>query len=104
MVYEYDLVSGKVNMVSYQHGKGDQFYYRYNYDADNRVTRSYSSRDKLIWIEDAAYTYYLHGPLARMELGQNKVQGVDYAYTLQGWMKGINTSFSTSSIDNSSTR
>jgi RHS repeat-associated protein len=89
--YEYDLVSGKVNMVSYQHGKGDQFYYKYSYDADNRVTRSYSSRDKLIWTEDASYTYYLHGPLARTELGQYKVQGVDYAYTLQGWLKGINS-------------
>jgi len=89
--YEYDLVSGKVNMVSYQHGKGDQFYYRYSYDADNRVTRSYSSRDKLLWIEDASYGYYLHGPLARTELGHYKVQGVDFAYTLQGWLKGINS-------------
>ncbi|HEV7782030.1 MAG TPA: LamG-like jellyroll fold domain-containing protein, partial [Chitinophagaceae bacterium] len=67
--YDYDLVSGKVNMVSYQHGKGDQFYYKYSYDADNRVIRSYSSRDKLLWIEDASYNYYLHGPLARTELG-----------------------------------
>jgi RHS repeat-associated protein len=89
--YDYDLVSGKVNMVSYQSGKGDQFYYKYLYDADNRVIGSCSSRDKLIWTEDADYTYYLHGPLARTELGQYKVQGVDYAYTLQGWLKGINS-------------
>ena len=89
--YDYDLVSGKVNSVAYQHGKGDQFYYKYKYDADNRVISSYSSRDKLIWTEDASYTYYLHGPLARTELGQYKVQGVDYAYTLQGWLKGINS-------------
>lgn len=89
--YDYDLVSGKVNLVSYQPGKGDQFFYKYRYDADNRVISSYSSRDKLIWQEDAAYTYYLHGPLARTELGQYKVQGTDYAYTLQGWLKGINS-------------
>ena len=89
--YDYDLVSGKVNMVSYQHGKGDQFYYKYLYDADNRVIRSLSSRDKLIWTEDASYTYYLHGPLAKTELGQLKVQGIDYIYTLQGWLKGINS-------------
>ena len=33
---------------------------------------------------DASYAYYLHGPLARMELGDinGKVQGVDYAYTM----------------------
>lgn len=87
----YDLVSGKVNEVAYQHGRGDQFYYKYKYDADNRVISSLSSRDKLVWTEDAAYTYYLHGPLARTELGHYKVQGVDYAYTLQGWLKGINS-------------
>jgi RHS repeat-associated protein len=89
--YDYDLVSGKVNMVSYQPGKGDQFFYKYFYDADNRVIRSLSSRDKLIWTEDAGYNYYLHGPLARTELGQYKVQGMDYMYTLQGWLKGINS-------------
>ena len=27
----------------------------------------------------------------RQELGSNQVQGVDYAYTLQGWIKGINS-------------
>jgi RHS repeat-associated protein len=89
--YDYDLVSGKVNMVSYQPDKGDQFFYKYQYDADSRITRSFSSRDKLIWTEDASYNYYLHGPLARIELGQYKVQGIDYAYTLQGWLKGINS-------------
>lgn len=32
---------------------------------------------------------YLHGLMARMELEKNQVQGVDYAYTLQGWLKGV---------------
>ncbi|GEP94445.1 hypothetical protein CCY01nite_07050 [Chitinophaga cymbidii] len=41
---------------------------------------------------DAIYRYYLHGPLARVELGHEKLQGIDYAYTLQGWLKGINGS------------
>ena len=31
--------------------------------------------------------------MARLELGTDKVQGVDYAYTLQDWLKGINSSF-----------
>lgn len=35
--------------------------------------------------------YYPHGPLARVEIGDNKVQGMDYAYTLQGWIKGVNS-------------
>ncbi len=89
--YDYDLVSGKVNQVRYQPGKGDQFFYKYSYDAENRITTALSSRDGMIWATDAAYSYYLHGPLARTELGTLKVQGTDYAYTLQGWLKGMNT-------------
>ena len=30
------------------------------------------------------------GPLARTELGHHKVQGIDHAYTLQGWLKAVN--------------
>ncbi len=37
------------------------------------------------------YRYYKHGPLAKVELGELGVQGVDYAYTLQGWLKGVNS-------------
>lgn len=95
--YEYDLVSGKVNKVLYQDGKWDQFYYQYLYDADDRVVKALSSRtndgDPNLWVTEATYHYYLHGPLARVELGKNKVQGMDYAYTLQGWLKGVNGQF-----------
>jgi len=95
--YQYDLVSGKVNKVLYQDGKWDQWYYQYLYDADNRLIKSLSSRmnysDPNLWVTEASYRYYLHGPIARMELGKNKVQGVDYAYTLQGWLKGINNNY-----------
>jgi HAMP domain-containing protein len=34
--------------------------------------------------------YYKHGPLARTEIGDLKVQGIDYPYTLQGWIKAVN--------------
>jgi len=88
--YEYDLVSGKVNKVKYQAGKADQFTHRYEYDADNRITDVYTTRDGVIEHHDAKYYYYPHGPLARVELGTGKVQGLDYYYTLQGWLKGIN--------------
>jgi len=101
--YEYDLVSGKVNFVAYQDGASDQFYYQYKYDAENRLTdalssinatrKSYGFGSQLIaGREDAMYFYYHHGPLARVVLGkaENKVQGIDYAYTLQGWLKGVN--------------
>ena len=90
--YQYDLISGKVNKVIYQPDKGDQFIHRYDYDADNRIISVNTSRDGLIWQNDAKYVYHLHGPLARTELGDQKVQGLDYAYTLQGWLKGVNSS------------
>jgi RHS repeat-associated protein len=89
--YEYDLVSGNTNKVKYQEGKGDQFFYNYRYDSDNKVVEASTSRDGLIWNTEVTYRYYLHGPLARTELGHNKVQGLDVAYNLQGWIKGINS-------------
>ncbi len=89
--YRYDLISGSVLEVAFQPEEPDQFYHRYEYDADNRLTNVLTSKDKVIWEEDAKYFYYQHGPLARMELGHNKVQGMDYAYTIQGWIKGVNS-------------
>ncbi|MEM7104345.1 MAG: RHS repeat-associated core domain-containing protein [Bacteroidota bacterium] len=88
--YDYDLVSGNVNEVIYQKDKIDEFRHRYDYDADNRITHVWTSEKGYIWDLDARYFYYLHGPLARIELGHDKVQGLDYYYTLQGWIKGVN--------------
>ena len=89
--YEYDLLSGNVNQVVYQKGEPDAFYHQYTYDADNRITIAMTSTDGIIWEQDAKYFYSDHGPLARVEIGDQKVQGVDYAYTIQGWMKGVNS-------------
>ena len=91
LVYTYDLISGKVNTVAYQPGQPDQFYHRYRYDAENRLTEAGTSSDSVHWQQDARYEYYQHGPLARLVLGEEQVQGVDYAYTLQGWLKGGNS-------------
>ncbi len=95
--YTYDLISGKVNTVSYQPNQYDQYYHRYAYDAENRLTDAYTTRrpefvgSPLLEDRDAAYTYYKHGPMARTVLGQLNVQGIDYAYTIQGWLKGVNS-------------
>ncbi len=88
--YEYDLVSGKVNSVHFNENELDQFHHRYTYDADNRITMVETSRDNINWDVDATYQYYLHGPLMRTEIGDLKVQGIDFAYTLHGWIKGVN--------------
>jgi len=88
--YRYDLVSGKVNEVWYQADKPDAFYHHYEYDDENKLTEVSTSKDRIVWDRDAVYTYYQHGPLGRMLLGENQVQGIDYAYTLHGWLKGVN--------------
>jgi hypothetical protein len=109
IVYKYDLISGKVNHVAYQpqyiNSSGtlvisqDAFYHRYSYDAENRLTLVETSADSTVWEKDARYNYYKHGPLARNVIGQQQVQGIDYAYTIQGWLKGVNSTSLTTTWD-----
>ena len=88
--YEYDLISGNLLELHYNEGWQDGFKHAWKYDKDNRLVEVQTSRDGVIWESDARYAYYLHGPLRRVEYGEDKVQGRDYVYTLQGWLKGIN--------------
>lgn len=99
MDYEYDLISGNVNKVTYQPGREDQFMHKYEYDADNRLHRVYTSRDNINWDRDAKYFYYEHGPLARTELGDAQVQGTDFAYTIHGWIKAVNSNILEAATD-----
>jgi hypothetical protein len=85
--------------VAYQKGQNDEFRHRYAYDADNRVTNVYTSRNGHTWDQDAKYDFYLHGPMARTEIGDRKVQGMDYFYTIQGWIKGVNAAHLNSTSD-----
>ncbi len=96
--YEYDLISRNVLKIKYNAyyespdlmDKMDTFYHRYCYDADNRLIQVETSRDGKMWDRDARYEYYAHGPLMRIILGEDRVQGIDYTYTIHGWLKGIN--------------
>lgn len=99
VVYHYDLISGKTNQVDYQPGQTDAFYHRFTYDGMNRLTNVETSHDSIYWENDAYYQYYKHGSLARTVLGQQQVQGVDYAYTLQGALKGVNSTALTPDFD-----
>lgn len=90
--YQFDLISGNVHYVRYQLGEDDRFTHHYLYDANNRLYEVQTTRDDVHWEKEARYFYYRHGPLARMEIGDLIVQGVDYAYTIQGWLKGANAS------------
>jgi hypothetical protein len=70
----------------------DAFYHSYVYDAENRISNvteynegnerglnsveaeALSSVDSINWDNDAFYSYYAHGPLARTVLGQQQVR------------------------------
>ncbi|MCK7556241.1 hypothetical protein MKQ70_14945 [Chitinophaga sedimenti] len=97
--YKFDLASGKVNMVRYApmfNSTAKSIFYKYNYDGENRLIAAETGLnagntwDLPVTKQEASYQYYLHGPLARTELGHQKIQGLDYAYTLQGWIKAVN--------------
>ena len=94
----YDLISGNIHNLFYQRGQSDQFTYHYTYDKLNRLVEVFSSEIETdhsrsnLWRRDATYSYYDHGPLRRTIIGQDRLQGLDYAYTLQGWIKGVNGS------------
>jgi RHS repeat-associated protein len=42
-----------------------------------------------VYKSQARYLYYKHGPLKRVEIADN-LQGMDYVYTVNGWLKSIN--------------
>lgn len=100
--YVYDLISGNTNKVIYQPFQQDKICHHYVFDADNRIKEVYTSKDNKTWDIDAKYQYLNHGPLARVEIGQAKVQGEDYAYVLQGWLKAVNSSLLDKDLDQGS--
>lgn len=93
--YDYNPVSGKVKRVWYQKDNTDQLIHWYQYDADGRMTIAQTGTNpnelEILRETEARYYYYQHGPLARVELGTEKIQGIDYAYTINGMLKTINS-------------
>lgn len=89
--YVFDYVTGNVIEMIFQKGEVDEFHHRYNYDEANRLQSVETSRNGIIWDQDAKYFYYEHGPLARVEVGEEKVHGQDFYYTLHGWIRGVNS-------------
>lgn len=87
---EYDLIGGQMLGMSYNEGWVDQYFHRMRYDEDGRLKEVMSSRDREIWDSDARYYYYQHGSVSRVEYGEDNLQGVDFIYTINGWLKAIN--------------
>ncbi len=90
VAYDYDLIGLRPLMIRYNEGFADQFFHKYEYDADGRMVVVKTSRDQVIWDRDLANRYFDHGPLKRAMYGEDSVQGMDYVYTIQGWLKAIN--------------
>jgi RHS repeat-associated protein len=91
--YSYDNV-GNIIQVTLQKGNtAEDFYHHYTYDDDNRLTQVHTSLDNGVTkVQHAVYDYYLHGPLKRVELASAGCkQGIDYTYTINGALKGINS-------------
>lgn len=89
--YTYSLI-GKTTKIVYQRDvPAETFVHYYEYDADQKVAAVYTNTTDNISTRllQAKYSYYLHGPLKRTELGGD-VQGIDYTYTAQGRIKAIN--------------
>ncbi|MGP8217452.1 MAG: RHS repeat-associated core domain-containing protein [Bacteroidia bacterium] len=97
--YQFDIVSGDINEIDYQSGEADQYHQKYSFDADNRITQVETSKDSIMWDCDAKYLFYAHSPIAREEIGDQQVQGMDYAATLKGWQKGVNSDLLDSNRD-----
>lgn len=92
--YSYDFIGNvlKVSNLTYNETGALQkeFYHHYTYDADQRLSKVYTSVQEAGSRKlRATYEYYLHGPLKRIELG-SKTQGVDFVYNIQGWLTQIN--------------
>lgn len=87
--YTYDI-KGNIITVAYQkETPAESFYHHYTYDRDGRLIKSETSTDGLSKTLQAKYIYYRHGPLKRVEIAED-LQGVDYVYTINGWLKSMN--------------
>lgn len=99
ITYDYDLISGNVISFDYQPGEVDAWYHRYAYDANNRLRVAETSENGYFWDKDEKGHFYLHGPSMRSEIGEEKVQATDYASTIHGWTRGVNSGSLTPGMD-----
>ena len=82
---------GNVVKVDYQKNTAaERFIHYYNYDADGRLVNVQTSRDDIAKVQHANYYYSLTGQLKRTEFA-DELQGLDYTYTPQGWLKAVNS-------------
>ncbi len=90
---------GNMTETKIEEGAGANgfFTHYYDYDKDGRLTavsteaggQTATGFFSYPRTTNARYHYYSHGPLKRVELGED-IQGIDYVYTADGKLKAIN--------------
>ena len=91
--YTYDFL-GNVLEVAFQpqtieNEVNEAFIHAYTYDGNQRLKTVHTTIDRMEWYLHATYEYEKHGPLKRLVLAED-LQGIDYTYTPQGWLKSVN--------------
>ncbi len=91
---DYDLL-GNLKCMTYQkNNESERFDYMYAYNADMQlvsvtIKTNYVSGTPVLVQEVASYEYYPDGKLKRTVVEED-LQGIDYVYTINGWLKSIN--------------
>jgi len=89
--YSYDVL-GNLTKRTFQANTPESFAHIFDYDpASKQLWHVYTVAGTGSSVLQATYSYNLNGAIRRVELAGN-LQGVDYAYTLQGALKAINNS------------
>lgn len=88
--YEFEMISGNLKTIKYQKDQPDQITHSYIYDKLNRMEEVFVSTDKVHQSRQAHYLYTEYGSVARVEIGEQKVQGMDFTYTINDWVKSMN--------------
>lgn len=89
--YSYDE-GGRVEKMHFDpSGTTDDHYFWFYYDEFGRLEtlKSYRNDVEASAHVEAEYSYYADGQVAALNLG-GKAQSIDYSYTVQGWLAGIN--------------
>ncbi|WP_286863396.1 RHS repeat domain-containing protein [Sphingobacterium sp. UBA7625] len=91
MDYTYDDLGNVVKSIYQKSTAVETMVHYFEYDKNKRLVATYTNTtdNATSKVLHAKYSYYLHGPLKRMELG-DKLQGIDYVYSIDGKLKSIN--------------
>jgi RHS repeat-associated protein len=93
--YEYDFNGNVTKVIFMKYKNLERFDHDYLYDKNKRLQDVFTQMPEKSEppVHQTKYYYYTHGTLKREEIAiKNKIplQGIDYVYTINGWLKSIN--------------